>query len=276
VSARPPREPTRIPPPETPPEPHRPLSENEHEVRLLHNDPGQLIIDYRSMIGIVVWNAIKRGMFPPGEHRELIQAVTVKLLELLPGIRRSYDGTSLLRTYVSVVVVNILNRMARGQSHPARSLLPREAGMEDPALELPDHDIQVFIRRLDRILRLFAAEQPKLAVVLKCYYRIALDESEVRAWYPACDPFSRDQLRALSRTGTGELAYGALFTALAPIVSEAEGRRVTADSLRKWTDHRIGQILRLLNGNPPHSSFDRKTLGDLFERLSISPGERTI
>jgi hypothetical protein len=59
-------------------------------------------------------------------------------------------------------------------------------------------------------------------------------------------------------------------------VGEVEQRWVSADTLRKWTDHRIREILRLLNGNPPQAAFERKTLGELLERLSISPGDWTI
>lgn len=273
---RKPDTPIRTPSPATGPEQESRPTSNRREVELLHENPGQLIVEYRSMIGIVVWNMIQRGMFPPSEHKELVQAVTVKLLQLIPTIRRGYDGRSLLRTYVSAIAVNTLNRLARGQRRSERGLPPGDPGIEDPALDLADHDIQVYVRRLGRILHLFPDYRPKLVVVLKCHYRIALEERELRQWYPKCDPFSRDHLLALSRTQTTELAHGELFAALAPIVGEAEGRRVSADTLRKWTDHRIAEILRLLNGNPPRSSFDRKTLGELLERLSISQGELTI
>jgi len=245
-------------------------------VRLLGEDPGQLVLQYRSMLEIVVWNAIRQGMFSPREKEDLVQSVTVRLLELMPVIRRRYDGSSQLRTYVSVIVVNLLKRMARGQKQSRQSQLPAEPGVKDPALELPDHDIQVYVRRLERILQLFGEHRPKLLVILKCYYHIVLDLPEILAWYPACDPFSRDQLLELSRAETGEVAYGAVFAALAPIVGEVEHRWVSADTLRKWTDHRIREIVHLLNGNPPQAAFDRKTLGELLERLSISPGDWTI
>ena len=258
------------------PEAESRLTENQREVGLLQHDTDQLIVEYGRMIEIIVWNAIRRGLFPPGEDKELIQAVTVRFLELIPTIRRGYNGRSLLRTYVSAILVNVLNRMAREQKRPEKSLATREPRADDPALELPDHDIQVYVRRLGRIMHLFADLRPKLLVILKCYYRISLGLDEVFSWYPECDPFSRDHLIALSQKGTGELGRGGLFLALAPIVSKVERRRVSADTLRKWTDHRIREIIHLLNGDPPRSSFDRRTLGDLFERLSKTPGERTI
>ena len=265
----------KTPAPSTPAVPPQQASQ-EREVELLHNDPGALVVLYQDMVGIVVWNAIQRGMFPPSEREELIAAVTAKLLELFPRLRRTYNGTSLLRTYVSAIVINLLNRMAREQKRTKRSLPPVESGAEDPALELAGHDIDVFVRRLDTILGLFAQLTSKLVVILKCYYRIALDTAEVMSWYPRCDAFSRDQILSLSRSSGKTVPHGELFAALALIVGEAEGRRVSADSLRKWTDHRIAEILRLLNGNPPRSAFDRKSLGELLERLSNSRGERTI
>lgn len=243
-------------------------SRNATDITLLRSDPGKLVLRYQETIGIIVRTYVRSGMFHPAETDDIIQQITTELYEKLPRIRAQFNGTALVRTYLSSIIRHAcLNLHKKRRSEPAfvdldEASLPSEAGDPDRKLAL-EHSIRV----LRAILAQFHADRPKLMICLKTMYRIPLTATEIRTWWPDGPEADVQALLALSRSVESGRTDKEVFAAIHPFITKAERSTSSHDSIRRWTDERIKQIISLLNGTPPTASHTKETVGILMEDL---------
>jgi DNA-directed RNA polymerase specialized sigma24 family protein len=242
---------------------------NAIDLELLRSDHRALLLRYRETIGIIVRTYIRTGMFHPSEADDIIQQLSLELLEKMPRISEQFNGTSLVRTYLSSIIRHsCLNLYKKRQTSPPfvdieATAMPAAPGDPDNRLALEQS-----LRMLDAILTQYHTDRPKLVVCLKIMYRIPLTREDVRTWWPACPEPDVDALVAFAQQMDRTLTDKQAFALIHPFMMRAEQRTSSHDSIRRWTDERITQIVQLLNGNPPASTHTKETLGLLLEEAA--------
>lgn len=244
------------------------MDRNEVEIRLLKEDPDQLILEYQGMIWTIVRSMSASGRLPRIEHADLVQEINRKLLERLPRIRDQFSQVSRLRTYFSVIIRNIcLEEFRRSQaiSEPAPvPYEPAELFVEPNDLLLVAQEFE----RLRRVLVLMGQDGATLNVLLRLLNGVAVRESDLRA----VASYQQQPADWAERVAEVNRLQGCqkkvLFGRMSDILHQLGSKKIPPDSLRKWYTTRLETCLRLMNGDPPRSAYDTETIGILIERMS--------
>jgi DNA-directed RNA polymerase specialized sigma24 family protein len=240
-------------------------SENRHEVALLHKDPGALVALYQGMIRTIVINFVATGLFHTSEIDEVVQSVDLELLEKMQVIKRQYNGTTLLKTYISSIIRNICLRLKQKQhGDPYTSVLDEEA-VADPEKVDTRLILKDVIDHLRLILQLFDRHLPKVLLALKIYYQIPILQNELVSWYPRSDSAVRHGLVSLFTRQSDPVTPNEVYQQVAPLINALEGKNNTPDAFRKWSGDKIEEIIDLLNGSPNSRNFDKDSLRELVE-----------
>ncbi|MDH3252367.1 MAG: hypothetical protein OEM41_06210 [Ignavibacteria bacterium] len=243
------------------------MTENEYEVALLHSDPRTLIVRYQEVIAIIVRKYIGSGLFSGDDHDEVIQSVNEALLYKADVIREQYNGTALLKTYISSIVRHICLKIHQEKKREA-VLVRLDPGLPADPRSLDDrfvvdHEVEKF--RL--ILRLHHTQFPKLCLLLKLTFRIPVSEDEMYRWFPRCDPVDVQLVVGSFGVEYGSKTDREIYRVMTPVLNRLEGKANTEDAVRKWIDYRIQEILDTLNGKPPTASHTRESLKILVEQF---------
>jgi RNA polymerase sigma factor (sigma-70 family) len=249
----------------TPDVPRGRRTENEHDVALLKDDPGALVALYQGMIKNIVMHFVTSGMFRFADVDDVMQSVSLELLSKMHVIRRQYDGSVLLKTYVSSIVRNFCLRLKQ-----TRKSVEVTAPLEEDALAEPvSADRRVLLKeaieRLRTVLEMFDRQLPKLLLALKIYYKIPIHRDEIAVWYPGSEQLVRDELAGLIARTPADPQRTRTYEKVAPLINALEGKHNTPDSFRKWTWDNIGKVVDLLNGGFRDANFDRESLRELVE-----------
>ncbi len=241
------------------------MTDNEKDVEMLQSDPPGLILKYHETIRIIVRKYIASGLFKFSEFEDVVQEINGSLLAKIPAMQAQYNGRSLFRTYLSVIVRNICLK--------EHERLKRNAEVDIDTLgEIASHDrvedkisIEQEVKRFRTIIGLYRKQRPKLLLSLKIRYRIPLTNENIAEWFPQLDHSARVEL--LDRFGGAYDGVGDhdIYRTLTPIINRLEGKTNSPDAFRKWTDSKIQEILQLLNGSPPQSSHTSDTLKILVD-----------
>lgn len=243
-----------------------PPRDNSHDVDLLRSDPQKLILQHTRDVRFIVKKYITLGMFHRSEYEDIVQSVFESLFRKIPSIQRQYNGSSLFVTYLSSIVRNICLTF---RDHPSRRIKTselQEIATEDPE---PTYDLKLIDQVLDRlkiILTLYDKKLPKVLLSLKLKFRIPLTDGDIRTWYPASSAGDRARFVRAFGGFYEEMRDPELFRKAAPMLNKVEGRENRPDSLRRYVDTTIREILVLLNGNPPRHTFDEDSLGALIQK----------
>ena len=239
---------------------------NSTDIELLRSDPQGLILRHQETIAIIVRTFVRTGMFHSSEIDDVIQQINHELLEKLPRIRTQFNGTTLVRTYLSSIIRHIcLNLNRKRQATPAMLSLE---DMHMPAVP-GEHDRNIAVEQsmhmLRAILAQFHMERPRLLLCLKTMYRIPLERKDILDWWPDCREPDLAALIEASQEAERKLTDKQVFQVLHPFMSKAESKNSSADSIRRWTDERITSIISLMNGSPPTAMYTKETLGILLD-----------
>jgi hypothetical protein len=232
---------------------------------ILQTDPKGLVLAYQDMVETIVRKYIRSGMFTVESFSDAVQTVNTELLERMPSVQKHYNGSSLVRTYVSAVIRNICLRMHMKKMY-AR---PSDAPPINNSLEMIDEVDRFSIDQARKVYRAimqqFGKDLPKLIICLKLKYQIRIQREDIIRWYPGCSPVLMSQI--LDRFGSdyASMTERESYEFATPIFNAAKNKSNTPDALRKWTTDKITEIVSLLNGSLPPAAFDDQTLRILVE-----------
>jgi DNA-directed RNA polymerase specialized sigma24 family protein len=243
------------------------LNDNEIDRELLRTDPHGLVLKYQDVIRIIVRKYISSGMFDHQSFEDTVQSVNTTLLRNIGRAQVQYNGSTLVKTYVSSIIRNICLQL----HHTQKRTLPTDRFEEDkfPRPNLIEerltieHSIAVFRAVLQQFDH--QAKLPRLLVCLKLWYRIPLETSDILRWYPKC---SETDLRCLLDSFGArydQIPTKEVFRVFTQFANKAHQNNNSDDTVRRWTQSKITQILQLLNGSPPTASFDEESLRVLVE-----------
>jgi hypothetical protein len=245
--------------------PPGPASENDLEVALLNDDPGALIARYQEMFRVITLKFVGTGYFRPGEVDDTVQSISLYILTKISQIRAQYNGSTLLKTYVSGIVKNHCIRLGEAGN---RRLITQE--IESDTLTdgtRTDDRVQLreAIERFRIILAMFDEYMPKLLLALKIYYRIPITREDMRNWFPGASPELKERFVELFHDEEMMMERSKIFEAVHPLMNRLEKKRNAHDAFRHWTWIRIDEVIRLLNSGSKKGHFDRETLRELVE-----------
>ena len=242
--------------------------QNERDLALLRTDPPALVVEYQGIIRTIVSVYVRSGMFRANDFEEVVQSVSEEFLHLLPRITRQFNGSVLVRTYVSAILRNCCLELHReNRFDPRRFFDPIEAP-EGPEDRHTRTDAQTYIgmevKTLDAILAQYGRKRPKLVFLLKIRYRLPVTQEEIHSWCPTCSRADQKHLLTLLNSGGSRVKDKDLLKDLLPAISKAEGKEQTFEGVSRWIQDKVQEIISLLNGSPPVSTHTSETLGLLL------------
>lgn len=238
---------------------------NHKELKLLRDVPHQLILEYQSLIDIVIKQFIRSGSFSFQEFDEIKQQVNEELFRRLPKIQAQYRGESLLKTYFSVIIRNICNELIR------KRVTTQFISLHGINIEQSSDEVMTSILIKEEIIKLKAAmnfyceKKAKLVLCLKVKFRMPFDFKDFKDTFPqiTIEDFESFKLKTHPYHEKPEIV---LLSVLTDIINKFEMKNNTPDALRKWLKLKIDELIDVLNGNPPTSMYNEETLQILFEK----------
>jgi hypothetical protein len=242
-------------------------NDNDIDTTLLRSDPQGLVLRYQGMIRIIVRKYVASGMFDHASFEDVVQSVNTALLRNIARAQVQYNGSTLVKTYISSIIRNIclqLHHIEERQMPTERfdeNDFPRPNHIEE-RLAIA-HSIAVFraiLQQFDHHGKL-----PRLLLCLKLWYRIPLDAGDVLRWNPQCNAADLHTLLSSFGTRYERMSHRDIFGVFTSFANKASKKDNSDDAVRKWTHEKIAEILELMNGSPPTASFDEESLGALVE-----------
>ncbi len=247
-------------------------AQNEQDLRLLHENPEQFLVRYQEVIRIIVRAFIRTRAIHESDHDDTIQYVNEKLWTRIDRIREMYNGQSLVKTYMSVVIRNLVMER-RKERHYCLVEEPLEF-YETAGSNAADQFLQLVIKqeleRLDTIMKTFHKQRLKFEFCLKIVFRIPVAEDDFRELVHPLSPVEQKRLWKLFDRNTlpeDKDQYRRLSEVFNTLEDQSGRSR---DSIRKWIRHRLDMVLLLMNGTPRQAHYNDETLQILFERYFIT------
>jgi hypothetical protein len=243
------------------------MDPSPQEATSLFDDPGQFILNYQQLIEVLVHVFIRSGYFPTEDKQEIIHSIIERLLIRMPKIKAQYNGHSRLKTYLSVIIRNLILERIREKQYLRKIEMVEEYNCEIEYHEDPLNRmiIDQEITRLGKILGMFCTKRKKLELCMKLIFRIPLkmnDFTEFRNDFQAADYHSYCRHFGQIHLTTDLDIYEWLTN----LVNKYEGKDSSSDAMRKWIKQKLEEIIDLLNGTPQTSNYSVETLQILFEK----------
>jgi len=232
---------------------------------LLQTDPKGLVLAYQGMVETIVRKYVRSGMFSNESRSDVVQTVNAELLERIHRVQVNYNGSTLLRTYMSAVIRNICLKLHKQGMYGNPVDPPVTEKLLVPVDMVDRYSIGQAKRAYWAIMQEYFRDLPKLTICLKLRYHIKIERKDILRWYPECRPVIVAQLIAHFGPHPVHLTEKDTFAFVTQIFNAAENKNNSPDTLRKWTASKILEILNLLNSSIPHAAFDEESFRILVE-----------
>ncbi len=240
------------------------VSQNEHYIFLLYNNPEKLVVELQPFIRNSIQQMSYRGWFAKNEIDDVIQTINQELLSgKIEKMRQQYNHSVYFLTYFTRILSRMCLALLR-KAHAKKKINPVrwEDGFNPPDREIDVQDkliIDEEIRRLGYYLRLFFSDYHKLIICLKAFVRyplsVAAIEKELDCGLPEkfseYDVFFKEVYETASDKEVNEK--------LIRIFNFYHGKKSNTDSLRKYNAIRTKQLINFLNSGFNHDQQTRYT-----------------
>lgn len=242
------------------------MSENTEDIRLLWDDPGELLLKYRPLAETVVQMRINAGVVRREEKQEYVHYILDAFAQRIPSVREQYSGEAMLRTYCAAIFKNLCKDKVRADQRSESVRLLRDSDTVHYASVSPLSDLAIReeVEIFGRVFNLFTKKKAKAKLFLKVHFRIPIIQQDILDYYPEADKQDVKEWEKDINACDEEVDVG-LYRVLSKISSQAEGKEKTADSIRKWIRARLNDLERLMNTSRI-SHHTEETLQILAER----------
>lgn len=249
---------------------------NDIELKLLYEQPNQLIEHYQPVIETIISIFIKRGFFQPEEKMELVQEINLQLLEKkVSKMQQQFNKSVLLRTYFSKIVRNACLEIIRKQKRTT-AVDPENILLNTSDKTIGIHEkmaLKEELVRLEGCFRALPKMRLKARLCLKASARVPFENNDLQF---LDTPKTKNEIAAIKTAFFKDYQNAMnkdIFKTLVALFNKIEGKDQDADSLRKWTNQMLDRFVLILNGDPPHAAYTRETLKTLlqyyFEEASV-------
>lgn len=244
------------------------MTGNQEDIYFLNNDPNGLILKYQKIISIIVHKKlIVPGYFKIQGKDDLTQAISKQLNEKIPSIKKNYNGSFNLITYCSAIITNLCKEIIKELEKQPKLIYDYSIEKEFDENIIDNMIINDAIDKFDKILRLYHCERFKTEFCLKSYFKVKL---MITDFEHLSSNIQLDQVKLIEIfndiSENHKLTKNEIYMHLTLVFNNLENTNNTNDAIRKCIKKSIREILKLLNGNPPESSFDEETLQILIEK----------
>jgi len=231
---------------------------------LLENHPRMVVLIYRRYIEkFIVYKHTN-----PFDREDIFQEVLTRLIEdKIYKIRDKYDfgfkKVSSFTSYFMVAVRNIYIDIIR-----ERNVRPLTSGDVREIDDVPDrHGDKTMINRLvldeelvklRTILLLFYKSRARLELCLKLKYRIPVVKEDIRRCFPNC---REEDIEILAQDFTRSRDKR-VFEKILSVFNFHEARENKSDTLRKWINVKIDEIITHLNRTHNSAVYNTKNFAD--------------
>jgi len=238
---------------------------NQRDIELLMNNPHRLVLELQKLIDIIISKFIRTGQFDASNFDEIKQQINEELLNKMPDIKNQFQEKSLLRTYLSVIIRNICINLWRKRDKIKYIDYEHVINIGTSYNTMDSMIIEEEKERLKKVMELYYQQKSKLILCLKLKFKMSFDFEDFREFNIH-----------ISQTEFEEFVHHIypyekctdiiLFTALTNIFNKYENKNNAHDTLRKWVNLKINELIDILNGNPPTSKYDEESFQILFEK----------
>ena len=233
---------------------------------LLENHPQTIVLIYQEYIKKFI---IYKHPYPD-EREDIFQEVITRLIaDKIYKIQKQYDFNfkkiSSFTSYLMVTVRNIYIDMMR-----ERNIRPLTTKGVEEIDDVPDKygDKKMINRlmlkeelvKLQTILIMYYKSRAKLELCLKLKYRIPVTRKDVESCFPSC---SDEDIKIL----TQDFKFSRdkrIFEKILSVFNHHEARMNKSDTLRKWINVKVEEIVRHLNRTHGTKVYSSKNFADFI------------
>jgi hypothetical protein len=233
---------------------------------LLENHPQTIVLIYQKYIG----KFITYKHLNPDEREDIFQEVITRLIaDKIYKVQKKYDFNfkeiSSFTSYLMVTVRNIYIDIIR-----ERNIRPLTTKGVEEIDDVPDKYgdkkminslmLKEELVKLQTILIMYYKSRAKLELCLKLKYRIPVTRKDVETCFPAC---SDEDVKTL----TQDFKFTRdkrIFEKILSVFNHHEARKNKSDTLRKWINVKVDEIIRHLNRTHGSKVYSSKNFADFI------------
>jgi len=246
------------------------MTENQKDIALLHADTGKLIVKYQTTIGIIIQKTlINAGFYLFQEKEDLIQEVSLRLLEKADEIKKQYDEErALLITFFSLKVFNICYQILREEKNkPRYDVINESLSVFSTGKHETDKEIYLLdeFKKYEIILKLFYRKRAKIELCLQILYRIPVLYFYFVAY---CKKTAKSFFAAITKLLplNKDFTNKEIFHIITPYLNKSENNNNTDDAVQRWMHNIINSLIELINIDNEPGGFDKETFQILLEK----------
>lgn len=241
------------------------LDVNQNDIYLLKNNPNQLILELQELINVIIFQFIRSGYFNYDEQQDIKQQINLELFNRISNIQKQYQGKSLLRTYITVIIRNICNEISRNRKKTKHIIFEDNLKYEECFENIDPLIMEEEIVRLRKIIELYFRQKYKLILCLKLKFKMLIDLNDFKNINEDITQYEFEKFIGFINS-CSDYRDNEYFMRLTSLINKYEHKDNSSDSLRKWVTDKINEIIDILNGYPPTSKYDKETFQILFEK----------
>jgi hypothetical protein len=243
----------------------------ENNNRLLFQDPSKYLEHHQHVVSSVVQKFAASGLYDRSEAEDVMQYIHERMLTgVLKKIQEQYRPWRCHKAYFYKIVRNLCLEYAKKNANHNRHEMKVDfthaqfGFQENTSAEIALSEVY---RQLGMLIKRYGTNQARLELFFKISLRVGITEDDVLRCYPSCDETVLNKfLSSFNYSGMHRTAkYAEIYEHLAKLINELEGLHKSADSVRKFLNSKLDEIIRGMNIPPINAAMTRDTAKQLLE-----------
>lgn len=242
------------------------MQDDVKDVMLMRDQPFMLLLKYQNVFKIITRRYARCGYYSFRECDEILQHINEKMFSRIENIIEHFDGRVLVRTYLSAICRNVIKEYIR--TFRRRKQLFTEYAVMEPEIHFPNNIDLLFKEeclRLDKVLLLWGDKRHKMWLIMKLIFKIRVDIYDfIRVHKSASSLIDEEMIERFNRDMS--LKDRDIYRIIYPLFQLVETKISHPDTLRKWFNKKMAEVIALMNGNPPRAAYSEETIQILVEK----------
>ncbi len=238
---------------------------NKEYINLLKHDKTSFIIASEEIINKVIGYYVRVGYFKKDEINDIFQDINCHLIEEYEKILAQYQELSMLSTYLYAIITNYCKDIIRSNK--------KVITIEIESIQLithnksPEHELVIKseLQKLNRFFEMCFRKRDKLELLLKIKCKANFQYEEISSKFQEISPADIENILNIHHVRRNKLTDKEIYPLLNTIFNKLENKNNSDDSIRKWIDTKIDEIIVFMNGEPPVAKYNRETIMILLE-----------